>query len=161
MWRSRIQAFVPREAALRPVRDHGPAHSVGITRSCARVHSCEDSDMRSCLLALLVAAMIAAPPPALAAWPHSPFTNLPLCTAAYEQGGASIVSDGAGGAIVTWSDYRNGTHYDVYAHHVLASGAVDPAWPADGRAICTAANVQDSPTIVSDGAGGAIVAWLD
>ena len=85
-----------------------------------------------------------------------------LCTAATVQYGVTIVADQAGGAIVTWQDFRNSTTgYDIYAQHVLASGAVDPAWPADGRALCTAANSQYSPTIVTDGAGGAIVAWYD
>ncbi len=42
----------------------------------------------------------------------------------------AIVSDGAGGAIVTWPDGRSSLNgLDVYAHHVLASGAVDAAWP--------------------------------
>ena len=82
------------------------------------------------------------------------------------------MADGAGGAIVTWqqdirtvlemkSDYRVGEKLDIYAQHVLASGQVDPAWPADGRALCTAANNQYRPIIIADGAGGAIVAWVD
>ena len=62
----------------------------------------------------------------------------PVCTAVNTQAYPKIVSDGAGGAIVTWQDLRGGVAYDIYAQHVLASGAVDPAWPADGRALCTA-----------------------
>jgi hypothetical protein len=85
---------------------------------------------------------------------------IPVCTAGGEQRPWGIVSDGAGGAIVTWHDYRSG-NWDTYAQHVLTSGAVDPAWPADGRALCTAANDQYAPTIVSDGVGGAIVTWMD
>src|SRR5207245_1671589 len=83
-----------------------------------------------------------------------------LCTAAGDQYSPTIVADGAGGAIVTWYDSRNG-NYDIYAQHVLASGAVDGAWPVNGRALCTATNGQYSPTIVTDGAGGAIVTWYD
>src|SRR5438132_4169477 len=72
------------------------------------------------------------------------------------QSGQKIVSDGAGGAIVAWLDSRSGTHCDIYAQHVLASGVVDSAWPVDGRAL--------SPTcgdlrMISDGAGGAVVEW--
>ncbi|MBI1799059.1 MAG: hypothetical protein HYR73_05180, partial [Candidatus Eisenbacteria bacterium] len=93
--------------------------------------------------------------PALAAWPDQPNVNLPVCTAANNQYSPTIVSDGTGGAIVTWYDYRSRTGSDIYAQHVLASGAVDPAWPADGRALCTAANSQQYPTIITDGAGGA------
>ncbi len=84
-----------------------------------------------------------------------------LCTATNNQFVPQIVADGSGGAIVTWKDLRNGINYDVYAQHVQASGAVDPAWPTDGSALCTAANDQDAPVIASDGVGGAVVAWYD
>ena len=92
------------------------------------------------------------------AWPAD---GRALCTALDDQYSPTIVGDGAGGAIVTWYDLRSGTDYDIYAQHVLASGAVDPAWPLDGRALCTAAGNQLIPTIVTDGAGGAIVTWSD
>jgi hypothetical protein len=71
-----------------------------------------------------------------------------------------MVSDGLGGAIVSWADLRSG-NVDVYAQHVLASGAVDANWPTDGRAVCTAPNHQFDISMLSDGAGGAIVAWED
>ena len=95
-----------------------------------------------------------------AAWPHDPNNgNVALCTAANDQAYPTIVSDGAGGAIVTWQDYRSGTTSDIYAQRVNAAGV--PQWTANGVALCTAAGVQQSPTIVSDGAGGAIVTWQD
>jgi hypothetical protein len=71
----------------------------------------------------------------------------------------TIVSDGAGGAIVTCVDYRGTTSYDIYAQRISAAGAVQ--WAADGVAICTATGSQYYPKIVSDGAGGAIVTWED
>lgn len=120
--------------------------------------------MHAALLPRLALLLLAAgASPALADWPSSPTVNVPLCTATGAQGSAAGVSDGAGGAIVAWGDGRGdgGGGSDIYVQHVLASGVVDPAWPADGRAVCTAANVQRDPTIASDGAGGAIVAWLD
>ena len=49
--------------------------------------------------------------------------------------------------------------FDIYAQRVNAAGS--PQWTADGVALCTAANDQRDPTIVSDGAGGAIVTWDD
>jgi hypothetical protein len=82
-----------------------------------------------------------------------------ICTAFRDQSDPTIVSDGAGGAIVMWTDYRSGATTDIYAQRIDASGAVQ--WTADGVAICTAANQQEFPTIVSDGAGGAIVTWSD
>jgi phosphosulfolactate phosphohydrolase-like enzyme len=81
-----------------------------------------------------------------------------VCTSALSQSNSSIVSDGAGGAIIVWADYRNGPT-DVYAQRINASGVVQ--WTGDGVAICNVANSQDSPEVVSDGAGGAIVTWYD
>ena len=81
-----------------------------------------------------------------------------LCRAAWQQNSPMIVSDGAGGAIVTWYDYR-GSNYDIYAQRVNASGTVQ--WAADGVALCTATGDQQYPMIISDGAGGAIVTWQD
>jgi hypothetical protein len=82
-----------------------------------------------------------------------------ICTATSDQLNPTIVSDGAGGAIITWYDYRSATNYDIYAQRVNAVGAVQ--WTANGVAICTATGNQVSPTIVSDGAGGAIITWQD
>jgi len=69
-----------------------------------------------------------------------------------------LVSDGAGGAIITWQDCRSGS-YDIYAQRVSASGNV--LWTANGAAICIATGIQDYPVLVSDGAGGAIITWRD
>ena len=82
-----------------------------------------------------------------------------LCTAVNDQVAPQIVSDGAGGAIVTWYDRRAGTNYDIYAQRVNASGV--PQWTANGVGVCTAANDQTTPMIASDTAGGAIVTWQD
>ena len=93
--------------------------------------------------------------------PTWPSGGLALCTAPGDQYGAKLVSDGAGGAIIAWSDRRRGATYDVYAHHVLATGAADPTWPVNGRGLCTAPGDQFIANLVSDGAGGAIVTWHD
>lgn len=71
-----------------------------------------------------------------------------------------MVPDGAGGAIVTWEDKRN-DEGDIFAQHMTIGGTVDPAWPADGRAVCTAGRLQVLPVIVTDGSGGAVIAWDD
>lgn len=82
-----------------------------------------------------------------------------VCTAVDDQGNPEIVSDGAGGAIITWADFRSGTDYDIYAQRMDSSGA--PQWTTDGVAICTAANNQYAVKLISDGAGGAIITWGD
>ncbi|MFN8346824.1 MAG: hypothetical protein U0X91_17620 [Spirosomataceae bacterium] len=83
-----------------------------------------------------------------------------VSTAANDQYLPSLVSDGAGGAIITWQDFRNGTsNPDIYAQRVNASGS--PQWTANGVIISAAANEQFPPSIVADGAGGAIITWQD
>ncbi|MGH7740605.1 MAG: FlgD immunoglobulin-like domain containing protein, partial [Candidatus Eiseniibacteriota bacterium] len=93
-----------------------------------------------------------------AAWPP---TGRALCTAINNQYYPRLIADGSGGAIVSWYDARNGGINDIYAQHVLASGAVDASWPIDGRAICLAVNSQFFAYLTTDGAGGAIIAWYD
>jgi hypothetical protein len=85
-----------------------------------------------------------------------------LCTAPNTQASPKIASDGAGGAIVTWFDFRSATTgEDVFAQHVTSAGVVDPAWPVNGRALTLAAGEQTDPSIVSDDAHGALVFWTD
>lgn len=105
-----------------------------------------------------LAALLVLAAPARAAWP---INGTPVCTVVTDQRYPEIIPDGSGGAIVTWADYRSGTSNDIYAQHVLSSGAPDPAWPLDGLVLCAAVDGQIYPTLASDGAGGAIVAWYD
>jgi|GEM_PF-1433347 len=81
-----------------------------------------------------------------------------ICTAAYSQESLRLVSDGSGGAIITWQDNRSG-NWDIYAQRIDSSGAVQ--WTDNGVAICTAAYSQESPRLVSDGSGGTIITWQD
>lgn len=81
-----------------------------------------------------------------------------VCGAVGSQRGLSVTSDGAGGVIVAWTDFRGGAA-DVYAQRVALNGV--PQWTANGVAVCTATNDQHDPSIVSDGSGGAIVGWAD
>jgi hypothetical protein len=84
--------------------------------------------------------------------------GVPICTLDSLQLMPALVSDGAGGAIITWFDGRGGTS-DIYAQRVNASGVVQ--WTANGVPVSTAAQNQDGPTLVSDGAGGAIIVLTD
>ncbi len=100
------------------------------------------------------------------AWPNDGLALLtdPLAMASADGGQTSpvIASDGAAGAFVAWQDNRSPvTETDIFAQHVLASGVVDGAWPANGLAVSAAAGPQNTLNIVSDGAGGAILTWMD
>ncbi len=85
----------------------------------------------------------------------------PVCTATADQLAPTIVSDGGTGSIISWYDlrYSNATGSDIYVQRLDSSGA--PQWMLDGLPLCTVTNNQDYPTIASDGAGGAFVAWQD
>jgi len=69
-----------------------------------------------------------------------------------------ITSDDAGGAIITWWDWRGGNG-DVYAQKVNASGNIQ--WAASGIAVCSDPSDQREYQLISDDAGGAIVTWHD
>ncbi|OGQ10292.1 MAG: hypothetical protein A3D30_10905 [Deltaproteobacteria bacterium RIFCSPHIGHO2_02_FULL_43_33] len=95
---------------------------------------------------------------AYAVWSTDPTVNTAISTAAGDQNSPTIVTDNSGGAIITWHDYRSG-NYDIYAQRINANGNV--LWTTDGVAISTAAGDQNSPTIVTDNNGGAIITWYD
>lgn len=85
--------------------------------------------------------------------------GIPICTAPNDQVASTLVGDGAGGAIVTWRDLRSAASYDIYAQRIGFSGTI--RWTPNGIPVCTAPNRQTDQAIAGDGAGGAIITWLD
>jgi hypothetical protein len=71
-----------------------------------------------------------------------------------------IASDGSYGAFVVWYDSRNlGTSsWDIYVQRIKANGTL--MW-TNGAAMCSAANVQRDPVIVSTKPGRVFAAWED
>jgi len=71
-----------------------------------------------------------------------------------------FISRTDGGVVVAWADYREG-HFqgDIYALKITSDGV--PIWASNGVQVCGAPSNQRYPWLVSDGAGGAIIAWLD
>lgn len=83
-----------------------------------------------------------------------------ICGAANNQGGQKLVSDGYGGAIITWHDERYGVaDHDLFAQRVDATGSVQ--WTVDGINLSSLSWSQHSPEIVTDGDHGAVIAWHD
>ncbi len=71
-----------------------------------------------------------------------------------------IISDGDGGAIVLYRRKSQGEE-DIYAMRIRNNWAttwVETIWE---RPICTAADAQQLPRLVSDGYEGAIITWQD
>lgn len=84
--------------------------------------------------------------------------GLPICEAPGDQTFPRIVSDGTGGAVVTWQDSRDG-NFDIYAQRFNAQGRL--LWQIDGVPVCNIKQNQVFPVLVYDGNYGVIVAWYD
>jgi hypothetical protein len=95
----------------------------------------------------------------LSQWSTDPYLNTGICTESHSQAEPAIVSDGAGGVIISWTDLRNGIDFDIYAQRVNADGVM--LWTVDGVPISTAAGDQTTSSLISDGSGGAIITWHD
>jgi hypothetical protein len=81
-----------------------------------------------------------------------------VCEQRGDQNYGRLASDGSGGAIVVWQDFRNGNS-DIYAQRISFTGF--PVWEKEGVAVCTASGNQLAPEIIPDGKGGAIITWQD
>ena len=68
-----------------------------------------------------------------------------------------IVSDENGGAILAWRDSRN-TPNEIYIQNIDSNGTVQ--WTTNGFLITNSAD-GSSPALLSDGSGGAYLAWAD
>ncbi len=87
-----------------------------------------------------------------------------VTVASRHQENPEVVADGMGGAIIVWTDYRNGTtNSDIYAQWISSGGA--QVWTNNGIPICEGIDTQYKPVIINDllqGATiGAIIAWED
>lgn len=80
-------------------------------------------------------------------------------TAEGDQKDPRICSDEEGGAIIAWTDWRDGPDTDIYAQGISTSGVIKGN--KDGEIICNAAQTQRYQKICSDGSGGAVVTWID
>lgn len=83
--------------------------------------------------------------------------GMSLCDAPGSQGGLVSAADGAGGALFAWVDQRSGSP-KLYAQRSDAAGNLQ--WTPNGNPLCTSCVVSDL-SMASDGAGGAIVTWVD
>jgi len=81
-----------------------------------------------------------------------------ICNATGDQEVSRIVSDGSGGAIITWEDLR-GPNTDIYAQKINSAGITQ--WDDNGTVICNATGEQLYHQIASDGSGGLIITWRD
>jgi hypothetical protein len=83
-----------------------------------------------------------------------------ICNAVGNQLQPQLVSDGKGGAIITWEDLRKTyPNEEIYAQRIDSNGLVK--WTENGVSICSATGGKNVPQLVSDNIGGAIITWED
>ncbi|MCX6151458.1 MAG: T9SS type A sorting domain-containing protein [Ignavibacteriales bacterium] len=83
-----------------------------------------------------------------------------VCNALVHQNNPEIISDGIGGAIISWLDQR-GSDQDIYAQRMDAGGSVHSGWTSNGKLICGAIRSQSDQVLISNGSEGAIICWND
>ena len=97
----------------------------------------------------------------IAQWSTDPGVNNPICTEYSDQAELQIVSDNAGGAIISWYDWRT-ENYEIYTQRINGSGNI--MWDYQGVFISDAVDYNDdidfpSLSACPDGQGGVFIAW--
>lgn len=68
------------------------------------------------------------------------------------------ISDGSGGVIIGWEDYRSGSGFDIFVQKVNSSGSA--LWTSNGVLLTSSPVLnQTSPRFASDDSSGVIAAW--
>jgi hypothetical protein len=93
-----------------------------------------------------------------AGWPAG---GIAVCRARGAQSRPTIATDGGGGIFIAWQDSRDAVNPDIYLQRITAAGTVADGWTHGGDPVVRDPYRQESPVVVSDGAGDAIVAWVD
>jgi hypothetical protein len=83
---------------------------------------------------------------------------LPVCLAGGSPSTLGIVATTDASVFVSWTDYRN-AYGDIFVQKIDEDGLI--LGPDDGLAVCPESWNKYGGKIVSDGSGGAIVAWYD
>ena len=84
--------------------------------------------------------------------------GFPICNEPGTQSQPQLCSDGENGAIVTWTDSRNG-NADIYTQRLGPKGYT--LWEPNGVAICNETGNQNYAQICNYSNNGAIVVWQD
>jgi hypothetical protein len=80
-----------------------------------------------------------------------------VCAEQSDQSTPGIISDMAGGLIICWSDRRTGIDRDVFVQRLDPNG--NKLWTFQGEPVAIKPQREHNEKIISDGAGGAIIAW--
>jgi Secretion system C-terminal sorting domain len=96
-----------------------------------------------------------------AQWNYTATQNTPVDTGINKaNSNPSILNDGNGGYYIAWMKRKPGIYgTEIYAQHINVNGVKQ--WPDTGIVICNADFNQVWPKVITDGSGGAIIAWQD
>lgn len=92
----------------------------------------------------------------VAQWTNSSVIGVPVTLTQASTGSRQSISDGSGGAIMCWQDYRSG-NWRIYAQKVDSDGVCQ--WTANGVIISLLDGNHNFPQLTGDGHGGAIITW--
>jgi len=88
--------------------------------------------------------------------PGWPADGRPVSSVASRKSGPLLASDGTGGVLAGWSEYRAG-QYDAFLTRFTSGGAVHPGWSGSGLSLGTGVSYPYLATLAADDAEGAIV----
>ena len=91
------------------------------------------------IVMVMLLVLVGWPSAVIADWTTDSTESNPICTAANDQYYPQIISDGSGGAIITWSDNRSGSH-DIYAQRVSPGRCSGPTALTFATASATSTN---------------------
>jgi hypothetical protein len=95
----------------------------------------------------------------IADWPCRSDSAVPLVTLPGNQWNVHMISDQKNGAIMAWQDRRGGSGDKIYVQRINSYGV--PVWQQNGIRLTATEGYQYYPQIISDGKGGAFIAWQD
>ena len=81
-----------------------------------------------------------------------------VCGASNAQLNPKIISVGTGSTVIAWEDFRNNSHYDVYAQRMDGSGVSQ--WTVDGVAVSVASGDQKNIALINSETGYTL-GWED
>ena len=114
------------------------------------------SSGRTLTLLFLLAALLLAARPAHGGWSADP-VQVHSTTADCPQ--VAACGDGAYGAVVLWQENTSGASGVLRSSRLLATGDLDPAWPAPAT-VCATIATRSALGAVPDGEGGAYAWWI-
>lgn len=91
--------------------------------------------------------------------PGWPSTGVPIAVVPGEQAVPVMVTDGAGGAFVSWQDGLDLPDSRARYTHVLSSGEIAPGWPSGGRLFEPTSEFVLRPLMLATPDGGFLACW--